>query len=548
VREDGEAATLLESSEAHITALAAADDGTVYAGSAPGGILYRIAADGEVFALHDSSYEEVKALAVASGGRVYAALVGGGTAPRPQPAPAPARAAGEGEAEVVVVAQVASVPAPATPGGGAVLLLRPGAAAEALWRSGEAAPHALLAVDGGVLVGTGDAAKLFLVRDDRSWAMQRAFPAAQVTALARGGDGRLVLATSNPGRIFDLSETDTVEEGEFVSAVHDSGLPSLWGRLGWEADVPAGAVLTLRTRSGNTGSPDATWSEWSAPATDPNRARVESEEARFLQVKATLRGSRSAPPRLASIQAAYLQRNQRPSVGRITIHPPGQVFQKPLAVSNEPEVLGLDPADAERLVVEAPMGMSAAGTGRPLFRRGLQMLTWSATDPNGDGLEYRVEYRPAGATGFRALRDALEEAVLTWDTTSVPDGRYVVRVLASDRRANPPELALAGEQESTPFQVDNTPPLIHLEPDPDAPDGIRAVVRDSASPILRLEYSLDAGRWVEAHPDDGIADSTEESFTLRPAGTTPGTRHVVVVRALDRHGNSASAMIELQRP
>jgi outer membrane protein assembly factor BamB len=545
---NGEAQTLLESAEAHITALAVADDGTIYAGSAPGGILYRIATDGAVFALHDSSYEEVKSLAVASGGRVYAALVGGGTAPQALPAAVTPAAAPSG-VEVTVVAQAAPAPAaPVATAGGAVLLLRPDAAPEALWRSAEAAPHALLAVDDGVLVGTGDEARLFLVRDDRSWAMQRAFPASQVTALARGGDGRLVLATSNPGRVYELSETQTVETGEFVSVVHDATLPSLWGRLSWEAQVPPGAVLTLETRSGNTATPDATWAAWSAPATDPSRARVESEEARFLQVKATLSGSRDAPPRLASIHAAYLQRNQRPSVGQITVHPPGQVFQKPLAVSSEPEILGLEPADAERAMFDAGAALGAIGGGRPLFRRGLQMLTWSATDANGDVLEYDVEYRPADAAEFRTLRRGLEEAVLTWDTTSVPDGRYLVRVLASDRRANPPELALAGEQQSAPFQVDNTPPLIGLEL---AQDGaaVRASVRDSASPILRLEYSIDAGRWVEAHPVDGIADSPDETFSLAPLGASAGgERQVLVVRALDRHGNSASAMIELQRP
>lgn len=549
VGESGEAETLLESAETHITALAVADDGTIYAGSSPGGILYRIGADGEVFALHDSSYEEVKAIAVASGGRVYAALVGGGTPPQQQPSPAPASTTSDSQVTVVAQAAGVTLPPAASPSGGAVLLLRPGAAPEALWRSAEDAPHALLAVDGGVLVGTGDDAKLFLVRDDRSWAMQRAFPADQVTALARGDDGRLVLATSNPGRVFELSDSETVEEGEFVSAVHDGGLPSLWGRLSWEAEVPSGAVVTLQTRSGNTASPDATWSEWSSPATDPDRARVASEEARFLQVKATLRGSEQASPRLASIDAAYLQRNQRPSVGSITVHPPGQVYQKPIAVGSEPEILGLDPADGVPALAGAPTPVSAMGAGgRPLFRRGLQMLSWNASDANGDELEYDVEYRPAGDSAFRRLRSGLEEAVLTWDTTSVPDGRYVVRVLASDRRANPPPLALTGEQESTPFQVDNTPPRIALEPASDAGGVIRAEVHDAASPILRLEYSVDAGRWVEAHPEDGIADSQDEAYALRPVGAEGADRRVLVVRAFDRHGNTASAMIELRRP
>ena len=38
--------------------------GNIYAGSSPGGILYRIDRAGKVFVLHDSAYREVKAVDV----------------------------------------------------------------------------------------------------------------------------------------------------------------------------------------------------------------------------------------------------------------------------------------------------------------------------------------------------------------------------------------------------------------------------------------------------------------------------------------------------
>ena len=53
------------SAETHITALFSdARSGFVYAGSSPGGILYRIDPTGKVFVLHDSPFREVKSLPV----------------------------------------------------------------------------------------------------------------------------------------------------------------------------------------------------------------------------------------------------------------------------------------------------------------------------------------------------------------------------------------------------------------------------------------------------------------------------------------------------
>ena len=49
----------------------------MFAGSAPGGILYRIDPQGKVFVLHDSPFREVKALEAGPDGSVYAAVIDG---------------------------------------------------------------------------------------------------------------------------------------------------------------------------------------------------------------------------------------------------------------------------------------------------------------------------------------------------------------------------------------------------------------------------------------------------------------------------------------
>ena len=96
--------------------------------------------------------------------------------------------------------------------------------------------------------------------------------------------------------------------------------------------------------------------------------------------------------------------------------------------------------------------------GRRAYQKGLLTFVWRAEDDNRDDLVYDVLYRREGETTWRMLKDDLTEAILVWDTTSVPNGRYMLRVMASDAPSNAPSTALTGSLESTTFDIDNTPP------------------------------------------------------------------------------------------
>ena len=73
---------------------------------------------------------------------------------------------------------------------------------------------------------------------------------------------------------------------------------------------------------------------------------------------------------------------------------------------------------------------------------------------------YDVLYRREGETSLEAAQRGLRDPIFVWDTTSVPNGRYVVQVLASDCASNAPDTALTGAMESTTFEIDNTPPAV----------------------------------------------------------------------------------------
>ena len=117
---------------------------------------------------------------------------------------------------------------------------------------------------------------------------------------------------------------------------------------------------------------------------------------------------------------------------------------------------------------------------------------------------------------WRAWRDALKsdevhtKTELEWDTAALPEGKYRVRVEASDEPANPPDQVQKHALESEAVLVDNTPPRIeNLQI---VGRRLRAHVVDGTSPIARVEIAVDGKlEWRPVAAADGIYDTTDEN-------------------------------------
>jgi hypothetical protein len=266
---------------------------------------------------------------------------------------------------------------------------------------------------------------------------------------------------------------------------------------------------------------------------------VTSPSARFIQWRAVFaRANQGAPPRLTSVTIAYLPQNARPRVTSTTVHPPGVVFQRPFA-NEDGAIAGLDDLAAERRRPPGEAGPPAPTPGRRMFQKGLQTLAWRAEDADGDRLAYALHYRREGETEWVDLRAGLLDTIFVWDTTTVPDGRYIVRVSASDELANPDGRALVGTAESGPIDVDNTPPTLTVSA-ATTPQGVTLTIRadDAGSPIQKVEYSVAGGTWRLAQAADGLADARSEQFTVvLPAGTD---LRRVSIRATDVQQNAVT--------
>jgi hypothetical protein len=428
---------------------------------------------------------------------------------------------------------------------GAVYRVQPDGLWDELWTAKDDAPYDVaIEPDGAVLVATGAKGKLFRLSGDPVSAMLvTRVPAQQATMIARAGD-RTFIATANPGLLMSVSSARATR-GTYESDVKDARLVSTWGVVAWRASAPAGSKVEVFTRSGNTRTPDEAWSEWSQAYANAEGSQITSPKARYLQWRAVLSGTATAAPVLTSLSSAYLPRNIRPQVASITIHPPGVVFQKPFS-SGETEIAGLDEDAQDKRAANNPLGGGAPALGRRIFQRGLQTFAWKAEDDNNDELSYDVFYRREGDTAWRSLKTDLRDTLLVWDTSSVPNGTYVLKVLASDRKSNPAESALAGELESSSFDIDNVAPTVQVGAL--RKDGTRFIVaaeiRDADSAVMKVEYSLDAQRWQPAFPRDGILDGRLEGFEIRLDADAQG--RTLVIRATDALGNVGTGQARIQ--
>lgn len=575
---DGKGSVFYKTNSTNVVTLAFDKSGNLLAGTESPGRVYRIDASGKGFVVLDSPFKEMHAIRVAPDGSLYAAAFSGAPggedhapiqipqaseSPQPSSAPVPSVSTEVTAISVAdVISSATSVTGPSSRphnAKGAIYHIRTDGLWDTVWEATDDWPFDLLVdADGSLLIGTGKEGKLFRLSGDpaRPTLLARV-QARQITALTRDSGGRIIGAASNPGKVFALAETPAAS-GTYESDVRDAGTVATWGAIRWRA-TSAPDELEVSTRSGNTATPDDTWSAWSKPYTNENGEHITSPNARYLQWKAVLKrgqGAEPSVPVLTSVTAAYLPRNLRPVVSSITVHPPGVVFQKPFS-TGELEIAGFDDnssADgknpAQQQSQSATSGLTTPGIptlGRKVYQKGLQTFVWKADDENDDRLQYDVYYRREGETAWKLLKRGLWDPIFVWDTTSVPDGTYYVKISASDAASNSPETALVGEAESTSFDVDNTPPVIEVQntATANATLTVAFAVRDAQSAVQRVEYSLDASRWQVAYPVDGIPDSRVENFKVSvDAGT--GARSIII-RATDAMNNVATAVAEIKK-
>jgi len=315
------------------------------------------------------------------------------------------------------------------------------------------------------------------------------------------------------------------KSGTYTSAVLDASQISAFGKMQLHGSLPKGTTLKVATRSGNLAEPDEQgWSKWSEDVPAAEFLAVTSPSARFLQYRFTF-GSESGDLSaiVDDVDVAYQVPNLAPQIKSIKL----------TAVPADPNAMA-------QAAVAAAGGAEASTAAQ--HGTGKQTITWEASDPNADAMVYSVFFRQGSRSPWILLKDKLKEATFEWDTRSVADGRYEIRVVASDAAANAKGNGKQASRVSDPIVVDNTAPVIGgLRAEAKA-DGVAVsfMAADRTSTLASFEYSVDSSDdWQAVLPSDNIADGPEESVSFIAAGLTAGP-HQVAVRATDARGNRST--------
>ncbi|TKJ39409.1 MAG: hypothetical protein CEE38_01325 [Planctomycetes bacterium B3_Pla] len=550
----GDKARLIyDSKDKNILSLAIGQDGSIYAGSDNRGLVYKIDPRTEkATVLYDSDQPEITALIIADSGKLnaknaislYAAAtsakivqtqtqfaasaVRGSSTGRPDAEPdkdkGPDQSGSGRKLEIANTTKPAGRKPPSSPppvSKGAkpsrashiYKITKDGFVTDVF---GEAVVFFCLAEhEGKLLAGTGNSAKLYSIDPARE---QQAViyedkQSAQITSIAVAGDD-VYLGTANPAKLIKLG-SGFAAEGTYTSALVDAGQPANWGKLQLEADVPQGCQVRVASRSGNVKDVnDPTFSQWSEPVEVTGPAQLRCPLGRFCQYRLVLQsrdGNKS--PIIREIAVASTVPNLAPKVASVTV---GRI--------------------------------AAAG------KKGFFKISYATKDDNGDKLIYKIDFRKLGRTSWIELKDKLTAASFDWDGKTVEDGRYEVRVTASDERSNTASTKLTGSRVSEPAVVDNTGPVVEdIEMTPARENNgqyrvFKVEVSDELSAIGKLEYTIDSNTdWISTVPDDLVYDTKDEKFTVRVDAEKkfPEGDHVLTIRVSDAVGNTTYKTFEV---
>ena len=354
---------------------------------------------------------------------------------------------------------------------------------------------------GGVLLaGTGSDGLIYQIdpRKQETIVLAKVEPKQVMSMLP--SEGRILLGLANTGGIAGMT-SGFATDGTYTSAVLDAQQVSRFGQLHLHGSLPEGTTLKVSTRSGNVGEPtEIGWSNWSDARGAVEFSPVTSPSARFLQYRFSFTsadGKRSAV--VDDVDVAYQEPNVAPIVKSVKI-----------AIK-----------DAGDNSLNAAATPNSAAPKEARYRT----ITWEASDPNDDALIYSLYFRTGSKSEWILLKDKLKEATFDWDTRSVADGRYEVKVVASDALANAEGSGKATSRVSDPVVVDNTPPFIGQLTAATTGGTVRIKfdALDRVSTLAAFAYSVDSSEdWQTVLPVDKIADGPEESVDFSTTNLKPG--------------------------
>ena len=365
----------------------------------------------------------------------------------------------------------------------------------------------IVKVGGKFFIGTGNDAELleYNPQNQRQSMLYQDEKASQITSLLETTDG-LYLGTANPAKLVKVSNKFAVN-GTYTSDLIDAKQPAQWGKIQIDANIQKGNSVEFSVRSGNVeDKKDASFSEWSEPVKIESPVLLECPVGRFAQYRLSFSGNEFSTPKVNETAISYVVMNMPPVVELV-------------AAAKNP-----DPQKTGEL-----------------------KIAYKAFDANNDTLVYAIDFKKIDYQSWIKIDDNIATPTFDWDTKTVEDGKYEIRVTASDEKSNNPQTALSGSWISEPIVIDNTAPQIRAAKVElvDKKVQISFNVEDELSIIGQIGYTIDSSKeWTNILPVDMVYDTLLEGFEILTEDLEVGA-HVIAIELADDLGNKTYKSFEV---
>jgi len=344
------------------------------------------------------------------------------------------------------------------------------------------------------------------------------------------------IGTGKPAVLHKI--VDAGEDAFCRSQVLDAQGPASWGVINFEAD----GEWEIRTRSGNSSTPDVTWSAWSLPIRGSG-LKIESPSAQYLQFE--IRHNRiEKSDFIKHLEVTYQVFNRSPRITELSGAPVSfsQSEIQKLARSGPFGQMMMQFAQAVRNIVNQQKGENSFENLMSGFA-GSYLFSWKAEDQDRDRLISNIVLLDEEFGETIPIISNYSGTAYLLNSALYSDGYYLLRVKVSDRLDNDEESSSSSDMTSERFLIDNTAPNVSIKCDTSASGEviIYGSATDSMGRISALYYLDENGRWQSLKSEDGICDESLEYFRV----IRRGSGWTFTVKAVDQSGNVRYAKIRL---
>ncbi|HWA27565.1 MAG TPA: hypothetical protein VG734_18055 [Lacunisphaera sp.] len=293
------------------------------------------------------------------------------------------------------------------------------------------------------------------------------------------------------------------------------------------------------------------WSAWTELKQADGAFSAAGLRGRYVRYRLHLPGG-AADFQVDKGSQYYLPQNRRPNLADFRIFPPNQglvlAAEQPVnVVSTVGQLLFPSSRDAKEDGPEKRKGTFLNSQVIP--QPGTQIVYWAVNDPDGDSLAYTFSMRSEGADAWIDLAVRSTDSYVQFETGGLPEGYYQTRLVVAEQAPRPADQRLTYTFETEPLLVDHTAPVI-TSTDTKRANGsllITATGRDALSLLEGVEIVLNNGtRDVTLHPADGQLDGREETFVVEfPEAKTSGATSAEII-LYDQAGNATSTRVALK--